>query len=1279
MSRMIGDNNSDEAAKKEKYRTKFDEFLQRHEVGKGQATNYTNMNPFRSYMITDDDDYNKFIKLYTKCALYGISYSITQKHKKINYFILDVDWKFPIILGEQRVYTYDDIIDIVSLCNRNILKYVHVPNKKLIAFVMEKKKPHVRKGYSCDGLHIVYPCFGFHTDIHYLIIDSIIREIEEKKLLGTLAFLNPLKDVFDTNVVYNANWMLYGSFKPGSSVYIITHIFNHELEEIQLCDVKDVYDFCTEDETKSFKNKKRREMNLCLQVILPKFLSVRKFDKETVKLVNNLTMKHIEDQLAELKNTTKKKKTIIHIEKKSESITLKNYFSDKPIIRVVTKGHLQDVSRAQKLIKILSKSRASNYKEWINVGIALHNIDYVLLETWIEFSKSCSDKFEPGECQKLWDKFDKYGYSMGTLMMWAKQDNPKKYIEFKKEEIKDSLIKGMSSTSYDLAIVIHNMYKGEFVCASIDSKDWYQYKGHRWKHIQGGYVLDLLLSQEVVDEYEKLRGYYVLKEKDEKDEELKKQHGARIKVCEKLISNLKNTRFKNGIMEECRKVFYDPNFYEKLDENRDLIGFENGVYDLARNEFRGGVPDDCITFSTQKNYIPYDPNDIKIKWVTSFIKQIQPKKEMRDYVIKLLASFLQGHNPEEKFYIWTGSGCFLINTLVMMANGTVKYIQDIKVNNQVMGVDMKPKKVSTILRGKGEMYNIIPCINNKTELESYTVNFDHKLALRASQTFISWNANIVTWWEWKNQTEFKQDNIDHLLARPVKYSVSLTGKYDKILIEQKLLASKYLIKKHDGLLITVRDWLTLLKTHKELSDMFLGYRVPIEFDDCDDLDIDPYLLGVWIVFGSPHARKLIGINNKIKDILFVQHIIDDKGEFIEHVKVNMKKMKMFDSKKGKRIPFQYLCSSCNIRKEIIRGLNDSGVINTFVCSNKNLVDDIRRLYDTVGYVTTCRGTKSNEYSCSNWMINIYCADETKLKIKNCNQVRDYYGIELAEYDSRYLLHDGTVVSNSNGKSKLITLFQLAFGDYYDTLPTTLLTKKRGSSNAATPELAKTKGKRFCVIQEPEDEDKIYVGLMKELSGNDVIEARKLYKEPIKFRPQFKLVLTCNKLPNMSAVDYGTWRRVRLIEFTSQFLENPDPNKPNQFKIDKEMNKKIPLYAEAFMSLLIEYYKKYQEEGLIEPAEVKLSTDKYRESSDMYFEFIKENLIDTNKKDKISYTVLYSIFKSWIRNMGSKSGTPPRKDLLDYLEKHNYDLNDGHLLGWAVKTNNVEKKIDLDGE
>ena len=123
---------------------------------------------------------------------------------------------------------------------------------------------------------------------------------------------------------------------------------------------------------------------------------------------------------------------------------------------------------------------------------------------------------------------------------------------------------------------------------------------------------------------------------------------------------------------------------------------------------------------------------------------------------------------------------------------------------------------------------------------------------------------------------------------------------------------------------------------------------------------------------------------------------------------------------------------------------------------------------------------------------------------------------------------------SNGKSSLIQLIELTLGDYAAKLPVSLITNKRAVSNAASPEVIRTKGRRFISMQEPEHGDDVKVGLLKELTGKDKIVARELYKNSIEFMPQFKIFLCCNDLPIISADDYGTWRRMRVVEFKSHF-------------------------------------------------------------------------------------------------------------------------------------------------
>jgi P4 family phage/plasmid primase-like protien len=123
---------------------------------------------------------------------------------------------------------------------------------------------------------------------------------------------------------------------------------------------------------------------------------------------------------------------------------------------------------------------------------------------------------------------------------------------------------------------------------------------------------------------------------------------------------LKKTAFKSNVMKECRELFFDEEFTKKIDANKDLIAFNNGILDMTTADFafRDGKPEDYISFSTgidydiKRNYYDYPA------WpeVEMFIKKVLPDKEVREYFMKHLATNLSGGNLAQKFHIMTGSG-----------------------------------------------------------------------------------------------------------------------------------------------------------------------------------------------------------------------------------------------------------------------------------------------------------------------------------------------------------------------------------------------------------------------------------------------------------------------------------------------------------------------------------------------------------------------------------------------------------------------------------------------
>lgn len=246
-------------------------------------------------------------------------------------------------------------------------------------------------------------------------------------------------------------------------------------------------------------------------------------------------------------------------------------------------------------------------------------------------------------------------------------------------------------------------------------------------------------------------------------------------------------------------------------------------------------------------------------------------------------------------------------------------------------------------------------------------------------------------------------------------------------------------------------------------------------------------------------------------------------------------------------------------------------------------------------------------------------------------------------DQKFHIWTGT---GANGKSTIVELFENSFGEYCCKLPITVLTQKRGSSSGATPEISRTKGKRFVSMQEPDQESKINVGYMKELSGGDKISARGLFSDMVEFKPQFKMILCCNKLPGVPSNDGGTWRRLRVLDFPSKFVDSP--TEPNEYKKDSTIAEKSKNWGSYFISILLQYYERYKKEGLKEPESVLHHTREYQKKSDMILDFIEETLEYTGcEKDTIQISELYSLCKVWFTDTLSDK-SPNKKDFTEYL-------------------------------
>jgi P4 family phage/plasmid primase-like protien len=140
------------------------------------------------------------------------------------------------------------------------------------------------------------------------------------------------------------------------------------------------------------------------------------------------------------------------------------------------------------------------------------------------------------------------------------------------------------------------------------------------------------------------------------DDVPKNPNELKIKYYCRVINQLKSATFKDHIMKEAKEVFYDPNFLKKLNKNKFLIGFKNGIYDLKQNIFREGLPDDYISMSLGVEYKEFSETSEEVIQVYDFFEKIFPDKELRDFFLSISSDVFVGGNQNKKVYFWSGEG-----------------------------------------------------------------------------------------------------------------------------------------------------------------------------------------------------------------------------------------------------------------------------------------------------------------------------------------------------------------------------------------------------------------------------------------------------------------------------------------------------------------------------------------------------------------------------------------------------------------------------------------------
>jgi P4 family phage/plasmid primase-like protien len=649
------------------------EFLAKHTAKAGSGVQFTHtrigskeLNLYGGAYVIPKEELALFHDLYYEHIFVNKNKEyLTEKQIENGPMAIDFDFRYSYDV-ETRQHTKEHIQDMILLYLEELKEsFVFEENKPFDIFIFEK--PNVNRladgSLTKDGIHMI---IGIQVDniIQTMIREKIIEKIQE---VWDLPLSNTWESVIDEGISKGTtNWQLFGSRKPGNEAYELTQHFIISYDKSDgefMMDEKKVSDF-------DFKN---NFIKLSVQnENCPCFKINQKIIDEYKKRTENKSLK-----VKKIKSGTKLNLLIEEDDEEDENETISlNDIKDNETLNKAVDLMLKKLKPNEYEIKETHEYTQQLPEKYYEPGshllsrqvaFALKHTDERLFLSWVQLRSKASD-FEYNTIPDLYHQWKKYfnkskeGITKRSIMYWVKQDNFEGYEKVKNKSIDYFIEESLNtSTEYDLAQVLKQMFKDRYVCISYDKKGiWYQFKNHRWI-IDKGLSLREAISTKMFDLYSNKsmqleNEYQQYDASDDRAEFIKK----RAKVTCEIKLKLKKTNDKNNIMREAMELFYDGEFVRSMDTNKHLLCFNNGVVDFKSKIFRDGYPEDYITKTTRINYIPLDLTNYEIKEVSDsiieFMTKLFPIPDLLSYMWDHLASCLIGSNKNQTFNVYHGSG-----------------------------------------------------------------------------------------------------------------------------------------------------------------------------------------------------------------------------------------------------------------------------------------------------------------------------------------------------------------------------------------------------------------------------------------------------------------------------------------------------------------------------------------------------------------------------------------------------------------------------------------------
>lgn len=221
----------------------------------------------------------------------------------------------------------------------------------------------------------------------------------------------------------------------------------------------------------------------------------------------------------------------------------------------------------------------------------------------------------------------------------------------------------------------------------------------------------------------------------------------------------------------------------------------------------------------------------------------------------------------------------------------------------------------------------------------------------------------------------------------------------------------------------------------------------------------------------------------------------------------------------------------------------------------------------------------------------------------------------------YFAHGG----GANGKGTLINILLEAAGDYGHVAPSEMLLARK-FGDAIPTDRADLCGKRFVSVNETGEGRALAEGLVKSITGNDPISARRMRENYFTFMPSHHIWLSSNHKPNVNGTDFAIWRRINLIPFECRFEGDAD---------DKGLLAALRAELPGILSWVVRGAVAWFRDGRLRKPEVVIAaTKQYRDEQDVLGDFLRD-CCEIGANLEAQFKDIYRAYRTWCEDAGMK--------------------------------------------